>query len=298
MKHIDFVSQSKSPEYRRDLGLEVFCLYHLKMKVFTFVIFFLCLLFVVDLVECRRPRRGKQKRRRPKLIVPTTTRITTQAVTSPSLPSTTVPFIAAEACHRVCEGDSFLQEDLCTCDCVQPGFAYNERAGKCKDIDECEDESNCQGGTCTNLKGSYQCNCPSGYNLHANGKLCLPQPHVIPCRGLLCFDGASLDEDNCRCKCDNRGLMYDYFEEECVDINECAKGVDNCEHVCVNTMGSYRCHCYQGFRLNFDGESCDPIDPDCKDKAAFCVHLASAIECYYDPNTRTMCPKSCRVCVG
>lgn len=35
-----------------------------------------------------------------------------------------------------------------------------------------------------------------------------------------------------------------------LDINECMTNDSNCEHTCVNTIGSYYCQCVSGFRLN------------------------------------------------
>ena len=40
-----------------------------------------------------------------------------------------------------------------------------------------------------------------------------------------------------------------------LDINECIKGTDICDHNCTNTNGSYTCHCEEGFILK-DEYSC------------------------------------------
>jgi hypothetical protein len=41
-----------------------------------------------------------------------------------------------------------------------------------------------------------------------------------------------------------------------IDIDECSKSVDYCHHICLNTIGSYRCSCRAGFYLHLDGKEC------------------------------------------
>ena len=41
------------------------------------------------------------------------------------------------------------------------------------------------------------------------------------------------------------------------DINECRTNIHLCEQTCVNTLGSFRCDCKQGYRLMQDGRSCE-----------------------------------------
>ena len=40
------------------------------------------------------------------------------------------------------------------------------------------------------------------------------------------------------------------------DINECTNGTSECEQVCNNTLASYVCSCYNGYKLTEDGHSC------------------------------------------
>ena len=40
------------------------------------------------------------------------------------------------------------------------------------------------------------------------------------------------------------------------DINECDTNNGGCEQMCVNTEGSYRCECYQGYSYNEDSGKC------------------------------------------
>ena len=40
-----------------------------------------------------------------------------------------------------------------------------------------------------------------------------------------------------------------------IDINEC-EGVNDCQQLCENTVGSYSCSCNEGFTLAEDGRNC------------------------------------------
>ncbi|KAA8584374.1 hypothetical protein FQN60_008159 [Etheostoma spectabile] len=44
------------------------------------------------------------------------------------------------------------------------------------------------------------------------------------------------------------------------DVDECSER-QPCDQVCVNTAGSYRCACRDGFRLTGDGRSCQSLPP-------------------------------------
>ena len=39
-------------------------------------------------------------------------------------------------------------------------------------------------------------------------------------------------------------------------MDECSTGGHECEDICINTDGSYTCHCRQGYELDGDGHSC------------------------------------------
>ena len=40
------------------------------------------------------------------------------------------------------------------------------------------------------------------------------------------------------------------------DVNECSTSSHGCDHVCVNTNGSYYCNCREGFVLSSNGRTC------------------------------------------
>ena len=42
-----------------------------------------------------------------------------------------------------------------------------------------------------------------------------------------------------------------------IDIDECSMQVDECEHNCNNTLGSYTCSCDDGYSLDRNGLQCN-----------------------------------------
>ena len=40
------------------------------------------------------------------------------------------------------------------------------------------------------------------------------------------------------------------------DIDECNKEDDDCDQLCINTFGSYKCMCKDGYYLHHDGKIC------------------------------------------
>ena len=41
-----------------------------------------------------------------------------------------------------------------------------------------------------------------------------------------------------------------------VDVDECDEGIDGCDHMCANTVGSFNCSCHPGFHLLDDDITC------------------------------------------
>lgn len=49
------------------------------------------------------------------------------------------------------------------------------------------------------------------------------------------------------------------YTAHCItDIDECATGLHNCEHICAyNTEGGFICTCNDGYVLSEDGHTCE-----------------------------------------
>ena len=41
------------------------------------------------------------------------------------------------------------------------------------------------------------------------------------------------------------------------DVNECVARTHSCKHICHNTIGSYSCSCFHGYKLGADLRSCE-----------------------------------------
>ena len=67
-------------------------------------------------------------------------------------------------------------------------------------------------------------------------------------------------------------LLIHCSTNRCVDIDECAtsdhKG--DCDHICKNTLGSYKCACRDGYRLR-ERTMCFDIN-ECEENAHQCQH--------------------------
>ncbi|XP_043648056.1 signal peptide, CUB and EGF-like domain-containing protein 3 isoform X2 [Drosophila teissieri] len=174
-----------------------------------------------------------------------------------------------------------------TCECYE-GYTLNTDLKSCTDIDECKESNGGCAQVCNNLPGEFVCTCTSGFQLDEyNKRNCLDVDECADpelswdcnagCENLngtyKCLpslvgrveatDGAGLSTGEIVCK---SGFKLSADDSECQDINECdLEDTDPdtgrvtqryCEHKCENTIGSYICHCPQGYHLLEDRQRC------------------------------------------
>uniref|UniRef100_A0A914W7R3 EGF-like domain-containing protein n=1 Tax=Plectus sambesii TaxID=2011161 RepID=A0A914W7R3_9BILA len=137
-----------------------------------------------------------------------------------------------------------------TCEC-STGFNMTADGRHCQDVDECASSTACSGmnATCINTIGSFDCQCAA--NAALMGDHCQIIDSEKLCK-VICGEHGSCRKINEQWRC----LCGDGFERErltsgpsfvskCVDIDECAVGIDTCHSLalCNNTVGSYSCQC-------------------------------------------------------
>ncbi|CAL4176090.1 unnamed protein product, partial [Meganyctiphanes norvegica] len=59
----------------------------------------------------------------------------------------------------------------------------------------------------------------------------------------------------CNCK---KGFTVNDTNPSCTDIDECQSnsGRGDCDHKCQNSLGSYKCSCNSGYKINLDEKTC------------------------------------------
>ncbi|KAH7731862.1 CRE-FBN-1 protein [Aphelenchoides avenae] len=195
------------------------------------------------------------------------------AMNDESFPYCDINECADKPCHWMAHCTNTFGSYSCSC---FPGFAGD--GVNCADIDECElGKAACpENSRCVNLPGSYLCNCTEGYM--PKGSPVEKCVDIDECEAGLyeCAEGTmcqnTLGSYLCTYNCDHG---YETVNGKCVDINECSKhGVCDKRATCVNTPGSYKCECDEGF--TGDGQICTPL-MSCLESDEICDRHASCV---------------------
>ncbi|CAG7721937.1 unnamed protein product [Allacma fusca] len=153
-------------------------------------------------------------------------------------------------CDQICSVDG-EGESRVTCSC----YSGYEMAGNgsCIDTDECATDNGGCYGICFNTLGSFQCSCPTGYQVGPDGKNCIDRNEC------LLRNGHGPCQDTCQnvpgsyiCSCERMpGTRLSSDKHSCEDVNECDEQSNfGCSHMCLNTFGNAFCTCPKGFILS------------------------------------------------
>uniref|UniRef100_A0A8C0X899 Nidogen-2 n=1 Tax=Castor canadensis TaxID=51338 RepID=A0A8C0X899_CASCN len=147
-----------------------------------------------------------------------------------------------------------------TCECA-PGYQGDGRS--CVDVNECASGIHRCGpnSVCSNLLGSYRCECHHGYELSSDQHTCiLIAPPANPCE-----DGSHTCAPAGQARCIHHGGSsfscaclpgYAGTGHHCSDVDECAENRCHPAATCYNTPGSFSCRCHPGY--HGDGFQCIP----------------------------------------
>ena len=97
------------------------------------------------------------------------------------------------------------------------------------DNNECNINNGGCDHVCTNTPGSFQCSCRDGYRLASNGQTCTG-------------------------RCCHYNIVPSVIKFLTL---ECSVNNGGCEHICSNTLGSFRCSCRNGYQLASNGQTCN-----------------------------------------
>lgn len=164
---------------------------------------------------------------------------------------------------------------------------------------DCTSQS-CSGrGKCVETLSGFTCRCNDGYkgrnceqeiacasiNTFANG-------HVSTSGFTFtfsCYSGYTLSG---RPQLPCTGGKFNHPIPECIDINECATSNGNCQHKCVNTIGSYKCTCNPGFTKSgtvcVDVNECSLNNGNCQER---CMNAHGSHSCKCRTNYRVSADK-------
>uniref|UniRef100_A0A4W6D0M9 Thrombomodulin n=1 Tax=Lates calcarifer TaxID=8187 RepID=A0A4W6D0M9_LATCA len=144
-----------------------------------------------------------------------------------------------------CSSISVTNEGKLSCTC-KDGFVEDD--GVCVNNAICE---KCEHMLCKKRNGAYRCECREGFSVSAAD----PTKCNVHCAERDCPADCVYDPDVERidlqkCYCPDGYIRHNGNDTAlCTDINECEMG-PQCDHMCENLFGSYRCICHEGFELH------------------------------------------------
>lgn len=193
-------------------------------------------------------------------------------------------------CKPRCLNGDCVKPNVCNC---KAGFTgqYCEQ-----EINECT-TSPCE-QTCTNLRGSYSCSCKRGFRKIVNqtiGEARSPRcENIDECKineQLINVDNdttkaickCAISGNGCKASCINTIGSYKcqcsqgfrlVANRVCTDVDECRANQHNCDQICINKRNGYDCYCYPGYKLAADNRTCIDVN-ECSVSSGGCEQLCT-----------------------
>jgi len=116
----------------------------------------------------------------------------------------------------------------------------------------------CANGVCTNMDGSFKCQCKEGYVLSPTGHACIGTQCQLRSIIITLFKIASLCKTRFQAELSSaRDSLYGLAFSNSTDQDECYENPRIClSGRCENTPGSYKCTCLNGFTPSVDQTFC------------------------------------------
>ncbi|XP_046857298.1 neurogenic locus notch homolog protein 1-like isoform X3 [Xenia sp. Carnegie-2017] len=194
-----------------------------------------------------------------------------------------------DVCHHHCQGrcrKKCKEKSYCSfnmgeegivaksSDCSKGTWLLVRYTCKFSDIKKCLFNSCNANANCTDIDGSFKCQCKEGYS--GNGINCT---NIDECLSHPCDDNANCTDNDgsfeCQCK-----EGYSGNGTYCTNVNECLFSPCDDNANCTDNEGSFECRCKEGFFRN--GTNCTNIDEclshPCDDNAN-CTDNDGSFEC-------------------
>lgn len=106
--------------------------------------------------------------------------------------------------------------------------------------------------------------CTDGTHSCTSSEICITTPNGFECQPYLQPSMMSLVPEKLTMPkkkqiCDP-GYAYSLYEQKCKDIDECSQRPCDINEVCINSPGSYKCHCKSGYQLDKVTNACTDIN--------------------------------------
>jgi len=179
--------------------------------------------------------------------------------------------VVDEGADQFCGGSCSFEG----CGCESPRLDCGSSGDFSNCVDVNSDPLNC--GGCGNVCGGGL-SCIGGFCTFQD--LCF-DPNVCPPNST-CANASGTRE--CRC---NAGFEPNFNSTECIDVDECSRGLHNCSggsNNCINFFGGFECLCGPGFQdLGFGCVDINECANGFNCGNGFCSNFIGSFECVCDP---------------